>query len=131
MSIFDVIKQLRKMSFSSQLNTILVFGKTNVFSSKWWVYAYLLNIPLNYLFFECSKDFFLNYEVFYIVNLSSIIILGGVTTIFVNRKVSKTEKEQRLFFSNEFASLILIWSICYSIYLILSLSIIYYFFHHV
>lgn len=131
MSIFDTIKQLRRMSFSSQLNTILVFGRTHVFSSRWWVYAYLLNIPLNYLLLECSRCIFSNYEVLFIVNITSIIILGGVTAFLVNKKVSKTEKELRLFFLNEFVSLVLIWSISYLIYLTLSLSIIYYFFHHV
>jgi len=85
------------------------------------------NIPLNYLFLECSRGIFSNYEVVFIVNITSIIILGGVTAFLINKMVSKIEKEQRLFFSNEFASFVLIWSICYLTYLILSLSIIYYF----
>lgn len=118
------------MSFSSQLITIIVFGRIHVFSSKWWVYAYLLNIPLNYLFFECSRAVVSDYGVHFIVNLSCIIILGVITSLHINKLVSKTEKEQRLFFSNEFVSLVLIWSICYLAYLTLSLSIIYYFFHH-
>lgn len=129
MSFFDTIKHLRKVSFSSRLNTIIVFGKIHVFPSKWWVYAYLLNIPLNYLFFECSRAVVSDYGVHYLVNLISTIILGMITSLRINKLVSKTEKEQHLFFSNELASLVLIWFICYLIYLIVSLTIIYCFFH--